>query len=287
MLLRVHHVQITIPKDAEDAARAFYCGVLGLPEIEKPDSLRGRGGFWVLLGDTQIHIGTEDSVDRTLTKAHIAYQVENVAAWQQKLAAQGIQIAESVPIPGYERFEFRDPFGNRVEFIQPAPTLARPSLTYKASYIAAVREFHAEGRKPMWNYENLEANFDEYVAMLLEKETDPQPGYVPSSEYWLVMGETYIGSINLRHYLTDKLLQYGGHIGYEIRPGMRRRGFGTLMCRLVLDKAREQHLDRVLITCDDDNIGSQKIIEANGGILWDKVDNRRHTLTRRYWITLK
>lgn len=287
MLLRVHHVQITIPKNTEDAARAFYCDVLGLPEIEKPDSLKGRGGFWVQLGDVQVHIGTEDGFDRLTTKAHIAYQVNDVGYWREKLLAHHIQIADSVPIPGYDRFEFRDPFGNRVEFIQPIPALVRPSMAYKTSYIAAVREFHAEGRTPSWNYENLEQNFDEYVALLLDKETDPQPGYVPDTEYWLVVGEVYAGRINLRHHLTDKLLVYGGHIGYDIRPSLRRRGYGTQMCRMVLDKARERGLDRVLITCDDDNIGSQKIIEANGGVLWDKVNNGRETLTRRYWITLK
>lgn len=119
MLLRVHHVQITVPKSSEDAARAFYCGVLGLLEIEKPESLKGRGGFWVKLADVEIHISIEDGVDRTLTKAHIAWQVDNIPAWRAKLEAHGIQMAESVPIPGYNRFEFRDPFGNRVEFIQP------------------------------------------------------------------------------------------------------------------------------------------------------------------------
>lgn len=285
-LQRVHHVQITIPKNAEDAARTFYCGVLGLPEIEKPDSLKGRGGFWVRLGDLQLHIGTEDGVDRTLTKAHIAYQVEDVSAWRETLLAHHVQMADSVPIHGYDRFEFRDPFGNRVEMIQPVPTLTRPTMYYKTSYIAAAREFHAEGKNPAWNYENLEANFDEYVAMRLAKENDREAGYVPSTEYWLVMGEDYLGRIDLRHYLNDNLSRYGGHIGYDIRPTFRRRGYGTLMCRLVLAEARKLNLERVLITCDDDNIGSQKIIEANGGILQDKIDNGRPVLTRRYWIAL-
>ena len=118
-LVRLHHAQITIPKGAEDEAHAFYCGVLGLQEIEKPASLQGRGGFWVQLSDMQVHIGTEDGVDRTATKAHLAYQVDNVQAWKARLEQAGIQILDSVPIPGYDRFEFRDPFGNRVEFIQP------------------------------------------------------------------------------------------------------------------------------------------------------------------------
>lgn len=116
---RLHHAQITIPRGAEDEARRFYCGVLGLLEVEKPVSLQGRGGFWLQLGEQQIHVGTEDGVDRTTTKAHLAYQVDSVAHWKARLAAHGIAIGDSVPISGFERFEFRDPFGNRVELIQP------------------------------------------------------------------------------------------------------------------------------------------------------------------------
>ncbi|HEX4713535.1 MAG TPA: VOC family protein [Ktedonobacteraceae bacterium] len=89
-----------------------------MAEIEKPEALKGRGGFWLQAGDRQIHVGTEDGVDRHATKAHIAYEVDDVDAWRAKLAEHGIQIVEAVPIPGHKRFEFRDPFGNRVELTQ-------------------------------------------------------------------------------------------------------------------------------------------------------------------------
>lgn len=118
ILERVHHAQITIPKNAEDAAREFYCNFLGLPEVEKPESLKGRGGFWLQVGASQVHIGTEDGVEREKTKAHIAYQVGDLNGWRQKLQANNIKILEGVSIPGYDRFEFRDPFGNRIEFLQ-------------------------------------------------------------------------------------------------------------------------------------------------------------------------
>jgi catechol 2,3-dioxygenase-like lactoylglutathione lyase family enzyme len=116
---RIHHVQITIPPGAEDAAHAFYCGVLGLAEIPKPESLLARGGFWVQLGDQQIHIGTEPRPEDWFSKAHIAYQVSDLDHWRDRLLDAGCDIGESVPIPGYARFETRDPFGNRLEFIQP------------------------------------------------------------------------------------------------------------------------------------------------------------------------
>ncbi len=116
---RMHHVQVTVPSDAESAARKFYCQILGLEEFDTPDSLKSRGGFWLLLGDQELHVSLEDGFDRTTTKAHVAYQVESLEAWRQKLTQAGIKIGESVPIPGYRRFECRDPFGNRMEFIEP------------------------------------------------------------------------------------------------------------------------------------------------------------------------
>lgn len=114
----LHHAQVTIPKGAEEAGRQFYCGTLGLPEIEKPEALKGQGGFWLAVGDRQVHIGTEDGVDRHATKTHLAYEVTDIEEWKERLLGHGVKILESVPIPGYERFEIRDPFGNRVEFIQ-------------------------------------------------------------------------------------------------------------------------------------------------------------------------
>ena len=119
MIIGIHHVQITILPTDEAAAQAFYIDLLGLAEIEKPDSLKGRGGFWVQVGDRQLHVGVEDGVDRRRTKAHVAYQVDDLDAWRKRLTAAGIAPLESVPIPGFGRFECRDPFGNRLEFIQP------------------------------------------------------------------------------------------------------------------------------------------------------------------------
>ena len=118
MILGLHHAQITIPKGAEEEGKNFYCNILGLKEIEKPVSLRGRGGFWLQVGDKEVHVGTEDGFDRLTTKAHLAYQVEDVTYWRRVLMENNIEILDSVPIPNFERFEFRDPFGNRVEIIK-------------------------------------------------------------------------------------------------------------------------------------------------------------------------
>jgi catechol 2,3-dioxygenase-like lactoylglutathione lyase family enzyme len=119
MITGIDHVQITVPTDAVPAARAFYCGLLGLPEVEKPATLRDRGGFWLQVGDRQVHVGTEEGIDRRATRAHVAYAVTDLAGWRSRLTAAGVETSDPPPIPGCERFEFRDPFGNRVEFIQP------------------------------------------------------------------------------------------------------------------------------------------------------------------------
>ena len=118
LILKVQHAQITIPKNAEDEARKFYCEFLGLREIPKPESLQKRGGFWLEIGAFQVHVGTEDGFDRSQTKAHIAYEVENLEGWRERLVQNDVKIIEGIPIPNYSRFEFRDPFGNRVEFLE-------------------------------------------------------------------------------------------------------------------------------------------------------------------------
>ena len=118
MIKAVHHVQISIPVGAVDEAREFYCRILGFSEIPKPESLAGRGGFWLELGEQQIHFGTEDGVDRAKTKGHVAYLVTDLDGWRRKLAASGCNVIEGISIPYYNRFEFRDPFGNRIEFLE-------------------------------------------------------------------------------------------------------------------------------------------------------------------------
>jgi catechol 2,3-dioxygenase-like lactoylglutathione lyase family enzyme len=121
MITRLHHFQITVPRDKEDAAREFYCNFLGLKEIPKPDSMKARGGFWLDFGEMQLHVGIEDAPQescRENSKVHVAYQVDDLHFWRARLEMDGIQVIESIPVPGYDRFEFRDPFRNRIEFLQ-------------------------------------------------------------------------------------------------------------------------------------------------------------------------
>ncbi|MBT2231643.1 GNAT family N-acetyltransferase [Nonomuraea sp. NEAU-A123] len=110
-------------------------------------------------------------------------------------------------------------------------------------------------------------------------------GRVHATHWWIVDGETYLGAIDLRHYLNGVLLEGGGHIGYSIRPSARRQGLATWALGAVLLKASALGLDRVLLTCDDGNAGSARTIENNGGVLED-VRSTEIGVKRRYWIAL-
>ena len=165
------------------------------------------------------------------------------------------------------------------------PFLARPCRQYRDSYIDAVYEYIEENLQPTWHPDILRARFDEYLEVMRQTETEPLAGMVPATRYWMIVpGSGYVGELDLRHFLNDTLRRFGGHIGYTIRPSHRGRGYGKLLCKLGIQAARQRGIGDILITCDDDNRASWKIIEANGGRLLDKIDNGRGELTRRYWI---
>lgn len=121
--------------------------------------------------------------------------------------------------------------------------------------------------------------------------TKLKPNRVPSFDYFAIDGDRFIGIIHIRTELTPALLRFAGHIGYAINPKYWRKGYGTELLRIGLLKAKELIDDnKVLVTCDDNNIGSALVIERNGGVLEDKVTNQDEygeMLTRRYWIAIR
>lgn len=114
-----------------------------------------------------------------------------------------------------------------------------------------------------------------------ERGEDLPEGWVAASLRWVTEGDEVVGTIQLRHELTDFLLQEGGHIGYAVRPTARRRGVATRALALMLDECRARSIDPVLVTCDEDNVASARTIETNGGVLEDVRNGKR-----RYWITV-
>ena len=113
---KLNHVQITIPIGQEENARNFYSNIIGLKEIEKPNELKTNGGIWFEIADIQLHIGIEEIQNNS--KRHPAFEVENLAKIKEYLKENGIQIREDIPVLGYNRLSFFDPFGNRIELLE-------------------------------------------------------------------------------------------------------------------------------------------------------------------------
>ncbi len=118
-IVDLDHVQIAMPRDGEDEARRFYGEALGLPELPKPANLARRGGLWFAIGGRQLHLGVEEGF-RPARKAHPAFRVAGLAAFRARIVAAGHAPVDDEPLPGYDRFYLSDPFGNRLEFLEPA-----------------------------------------------------------------------------------------------------------------------------------------------------------------------
>ncbi|HEY9721433.1 MAG TPA: GNAT family N-acetyltransferase [Oscillatoriaceae cyanobacterium] len=155
--------------------------------------------------------------------------------------------------------------------------LVAPDAGYRDSYLEAIREFQGEGRHHDLDLDWLSRDFARYVESL--RHPLLTVAMVPYSNLWMVDEEGYAGRVSLRHVLNDHLFRIGGHIGYEVRPSRRRRGYGTAALRLTLPLAAELGIDPALVTCDVDNVGSRRIIEANGGVLENELDGKL-----RFWV---
>ena len=164
------------------------------------------------------------------------------------------------------------------------------SLPYKESFLAGLRELQAEGQMSQYVLASVAKDFSGFLQQLEDQKdrTKIVPDRVPATNYWLYKdNSTLIGHLPLRHELNEDLLRFGGHIGYWISPSYRRQGYGKEILRLGLEKAREFGLSRVLVTCDETNIGSQKIIGANGGKLENALAIEGEPVRKlRYWIDL-
>jgi predicted acetyltransferase len=164
--------------------------------------------------------------------------------------------------------------------------LISPNEELKAEFLAMAQEYLNHGDD---YYKYALENFDSYLnnARRIERGLNLPPHMVQESIFWLHGERRIFGRSGLRHRLTPALEQIGGHIGYDVRPSERRKGYGSLILELTLEKAKNLGLRRVLITCDTDNIGSAKIIEKNGGKLsaQEFLDTTGKMISR-YWIEI-
>jgi catechol 2,3-dioxygenase-like lactoylglutathione lyase family enzyme len=118
-IVALDHIQLAMPAGREAEARAFYHGVLGIPEVPKPPNLAKRGGCWFQQDEVKVHLGVETDF-RPARKAHPAFLVEDLAALRAALDAAGVIVRHDEPLEGYERIYVDDPFGNRIELLEPS-----------------------------------------------------------------------------------------------------------------------------------------------------------------------
>jgi predicted acetyltransferase len=168
--------------------------------------------------------------------------------------------------------------------------LSKPTFDLKEEYLSFYHEWKkSEEEMVPWVISKNPSNFEKMLQFLYESENniDIPEGWVPTSTYWLINeNKRVLGAVNIRHKLTEGLLERGGHIGYGIRPSERRKGYATKLLELSLEKVRQLGIQKALVTCDGNNIGSLKTILNNGGVLDTDFIEENGTLVKRFWIDL-
>ena len=147
-------------------------------------------------------------------------------------------------------------------------------------------EQHPTNQSPWMIFRNDFHDFDYYLENLEIKEGAAN-GWVPDTTLFCLDKDRniFVGAVNIRHYLNEGLLRSGGHIGDGIRPSERRKGYATAMIGLALKECKKLGIDRVLMCCDKENVGSAKSIQKNGGVLENEIEEDG-TIEQRYWIQL-
>jgi len=165
--------------------------------------------------------------------------------------------------------------------------LVDPTPDLEADFCEMAAEWREAGEN---KFKDCFSDFALYVKSLAKQKEAKEllPNRVPGSTYWLVTDDLRIvGTSRLRHWLVPHLEKEGGHIGYDIRPSERKKGYGTAILSLTLAKARGLGLREVIVTCDSDNVGSLLIIEKNGGQhISTAVSDRTGKQVNRYKIVL-
>ncbi|TCI28271.1 GNAT family N-acetyltransferase [Exiguobacterium sp. SL-10] len=167
--------------------------------------------------------------------------------------------------------------------------LVKTSMDQEAKVIDFLKEWWERGETIVPNAVDRDASdFSSYVKQIRDKEVRVNNvSWVPSTTYWLTDGEELLGAANIRHELNDNLINFGGHIGYGIKPSARGRGLATKQLELALEKAKELGIERALITCDRTNVASRQVILNNGGVPDTPFMEGSGKVVERFWIELK
>ena len=171
---------------------------------------------------------------------------------------------------------------NRLHLVFSTLEMEKKALDYRQEYFdCGENEINGDGGL------DHAVEYSEWIKKINADLTRYESTYVPATTYFAVVFEEIVGTIQIRHCLNDFLIGYGGHIGYGVRPSERRKGYATEMLRQALEKCHELGIEKALVTCDNDNIGSMRTIIKNGGILENEVLQKDGTVLQRYWISVK
>ncbi|MEB9503603.1 GNAT family N-acetyltransferase [Bacillus anthracis] len=169
-------------------------------------------------------------------------------------------------------------------------SLLTPTTDLQDEYLDFYNEWKDSGETMIpWVISKDPSNFPAMVQELLDAHNGVNlpESWVPDSTYWLVTDNNRIvGAVNIRHSLTEHLLNAGGHIGYGIRPSERRKGYATKLLALSLEKAKQLNITKALIVCDEVNTASEKTILHNGGLRDEDFIEEDGNVVRRFWIEL-
>lgn len=172
-----------------------------------------------------------------------------------------------------------------IELVRLTPEYKEQLTDMLEEWIADIEKNHTN-HSPWMIFRNDYHDFDYYLENLEIKE-ETEDGRVPDTTLFCLDKDRniFVGAVNIRHYLNEGLLKNGGHIGDGIRPSERRKGYATAMIALALKECKRLGIDRVLMCCDKNNIGSAKSIINNGGVLENEVEEDG-VIEQRYWIEL-
>lgn len=165
--------------------------------------------------------------------------------------------------------------------------LTSPAIGLVPSYLEFLDEIAAQGERAWPTRPEPTETSENFVTRLLRAEVAPDTPGVPQTTYWAILDEAVVGHIGLRHHLNAELAEFGGHIGYTVRPSYRGRGLAKEMLRQVLRTPKAHEIGKLLLTCAPDNIASNRTIRANGGVLERTIFVERiGRQTNLYWIAL-
>jgi predicted acetyltransferase/catechol 2,3-dioxygenase-like lactoylglutathione lyase family enzyme len=241
----------------------------------------------------QIEVADVDAIHARAVAAGCAIVVALEEKWYRRggeeLGNRQFVLADP---DGYLLRPFTD-LGTRAAVPRPEDArLVAPDPAYAAGYLEALREGFRDSGTVALDIDAIAADLPAHLARLNDQTlttTLPDGRVLPHAPYahlWLVAGEIFVGRAGVRYALNELLFAWGGHIGYEIRPSLRRQGFGMRACALAIEHARAHGIGRLLLTCADDNAGSARIIEAHGGVLEKRAPHPLDpgVTVRRYWI---